>query len=155
MGIIISRSSAKTTRTATQPRWDMDASIIEAAVLSISTDNDTFRLLDLPPELVARTTSFVNSEGVIATRLACKALEAITFERFAIENFEHMYCWIRTNQDFDRLKDILGLSPRLSSKIRQLTLTADVLRGRPIGTLQHVRMSYMDDKTSKYWTMAE
>jgi hypothetical protein len=76
MGIIISRSSAKTTRTATQPRWDMDASIIEAAVLSISTDNDTFRLLELPPELVARTTSFV-----IATRLACKALEAITFER--------------------------------------------------------------------------
>jgi hypothetical protein len=69
MGIIISRSSANTTRTATQPRWDMDASIIEAAVLSISTDNDTFRLLDLPPELVARTTSFVNSEGVIAKRL--------------------------------------------------------------------------------------
>jgi hypothetical protein len=120
-----------------------------------STSDGPFRLLDLPPELVARITGFVNSEGLIATRRACRAIEAITFERFAAENFEHIYCWIRTNQDFDRLKDIIRLSPRLSSRIRQLTLTADVLRGEPFSTLQRVRESYMDDEKSQYWTMAE
>jgi hypothetical protein len=118
-----------------------------------STNDKPFRLLDLPPELVARMTSFVNSEGLIATRLTCKALEAITFERFAAENFEHIYCFIQTNQDFGRLKDIIRLSPRLSSRIRQLTLTGDILRGRPFNTICSVRYDFMDLYESQFWTM--
>jgi hypothetical protein len=118
-----------------------------------STSDGPFRLLDLPSELVDRVTSFVNSEGLIATRQACKALEAITFERFAAENFERIYCFIQTNQDFDRLKDIIRLSPRLSSRIRQLTLTGDILRGRPFNTICSVRYDFMDLYESQFWTM--
>jgi hypothetical protein len=135
-------------------RTNEDVSVGTAS-LENPTDDAAFRLLDLPTDLLAQITDLLNDEGRVAIRLVCKSLEAITFERFATESFEHIYCWIRTNQDFDRLKDIIRLSPRISSRIRQLTLTADVPRGRPISTLQHVRMSYMDDKTSQYWTMAE
>jgi hypothetical protein len=136
----------------------MDGGVIDEIPESIdsstsSTSDEPFRLLDLPPKLVARTTGFVNSEGLISTRLACKALEAITFERFAAESFEHIYCWIQSNQDFDRLKNIIRLSPRLSSRIRQLTLTGDALRERPLSTITHVCDDDLRVDRSRYWTM--
>lgn len=90
--------------------------------------NDQSRFLNPPPELVARVTSFVNSETLIPVRLTCKVLEAFTFDRFASVNFEHIYCRVNTTRDFERMKNILGQSPQLSSRIRQLTLTTDALK---------------------------
>lgn len=81
---------------------------------AILIDDDQSRLLNLPPELVARVTRFVSSETIITVRLTCKVLEAITFHRFATENFGHVYCWIGTRHDFKRLKDILRQSPRVN-----------------------------------------
>lgn len=101
--------------------------------------NDQSKLLNLPPELVARATSFVSSETLISVRLTCKALDGITFDRFATENFGHVHCWVATVDDFKRLRDILHESPRLSSMIRQLTLTTDGLRDLPRNAMNCVR----------------
>lgn len=130
----------------------------DAVIPSGSANNAVLRLLDLPPELVARITSFVNDEVLIMLRLACKTLEAITFERFVTEHFETVYCWILDNTDFRRLHDILQHSPRLSSRIRQIVLTADVLKGRPLSTVhcvcdydEHVGRSRIWSKSSLYF----
>jgi len=103
------------------------------------TDADPFRLLDLPVEVVARVTSFVDSEALIPIRLTCKALEDISFNRFAAEYFAHVYCWVATAHDFKRLKDIFQQSPRLSSKIRRLTLTTNALKDQPESAINYVR----------------
>jgi hypothetical protein len=118
----------------------MDANA-DGATPSVSTPStdDSSKFLSLPPELVTRVTSFVNSEALIPVRLTCKTLEDITFNRFAKENFEHIYCWVHTIDDFVRLKNILQQSPRLGNRIRQLTLTTDVLRGRPLDTVNFVQ----------------
>ena len=84
---------------------------------SSTAHTDPFRLLDLPVEVVARVIEFINSETLVSVRLTCKALEDITFDRFADEDFAHIYCWVVTVDDFKRLKGILHESPRLSSKI--------------------------------------
>lgn len=70
------------------------------AIPSHTADADPFRLLDLPVEVVARVTDFVNSETLISVRLTCKALQDITFDRFADENFAHVCCWVVTVDDF-------------------------------------------------------
>lgn len=137
----------------------VDDAISGAVVPSDSTENEMLGLLDLPPELVARIASFVNDEVLITLRLACKTLEAITFERFATEHCETVYCWIVENTDFRRLRDILQHSPRLSSRIRRITFTADVLKGRPLSTLycmcdddEHVGRSRIWSKRSLYFS---
>lgn len=66
----------------------MDSTTNGVALVS----NDQSRFLNLPPELVARVTSFVNSETLVPVRLTCKVLETFAFDRFATENFEHIYC---------------------------------------------------------------
>jgi hypothetical protein len=142
MSIIISRSSVETTRTVTQPRSDMDANIIDAAdtgaaVPSSSTDDDTFRLLDLPPELVVRITSFNNAETMIPVRRACKALQSLTFDQFATEYFEEWECWTATAADFTRLSQILQI-PRIAGRIRKLILTTNPLRGRAVTAIDTV-----------------
>jgi hypothetical protein len=113
----------------------------DGATLSVSapSTDDSSKFLSLPPELVARVTRFVNSEALIPVRLTCKVLEHFTFDRFATENFEHIYCWVHTTTDFERLKNILRQSPHLGRRIRQLTLTTDALRGRPLETMNFVR----------------
>lgn len=108
------------------------------SAIAPSIDNSS-RFLSLPPELVARVTSFVNNEALIPVRLTFEVLEVFTFNRFATENFEHIYCWVHTIGDFVRLKNILQQSPRLGNRIRQLTLTTDVLRGAPLDTVNFVQ----------------
>jgi hypothetical protein len=125
-----------------------DQASLSIALPATPTTDEPFRLLDLQPELVGRVASFVNGEALIAVRLTCKALETITFDRFAAENFGHVYCWIATGHDFRRLKDIIRQSPRLSSRIRQLTLTTDVLRGRPRSVISYVRRRSDIDNTA-------
>lgn len=115
---------------------------------SNSIEDDQSRLLELPIELVARITSFVSTETIVTVRLTCKVLEAITFHRFATENFTNVYCWIGTGHDFKRLKDILHQSPRLSSKIRQVTLTTDPLAGQPQSNMNYVRPDYGTEYTA-------
>lgn len=115
---------------------------------SNSIEDDQSRLLELPTELVARITSFVSTETIVTVRLTCKVLEAITFHRFATENFTNVYCWIGTGHDFKRLKDILHQSPRLSSKIRQVTLTTDPLAGQPQSNMNYVRPDYGTEYTA-------
>ena len=110
----------------------------EIPSMDVSSFHDSSRLLNLPPELVARVTNFVNSEALIPARLTCKVFEAYTFDRFATKHFEHIYCWVHTIGDFERLKNILLQSPRLSNRIRQLTLTTDALRCRPLRTMNFV-----------------
>lgn len=100
------------------------------AIPSKLTDAGPLRLLDLPVEVVARVISFVNSEAFVLVRLTCKALEDISFNHFAAETFAHIYCWVATAHDFQRLKDVLQQSPRLSSKKRRLTLTTNALKDR-------------------------
>lgn len=91
------------------------------------TNSHSFRLLDLPPELVERIASFAGRESLMPLRSSCKALEAITFDRFATEYFEHIYCWAACTSDFRSLKQILYHSPRISSRIRHLTVTGRIL----------------------------
>ena len=122
---------------------DHASGIIE--VPSNSHSDDPFRLLDLPAELVGRITSFVNTEALIPVRLTCKALEAITFDRFAAENFGHIYCWVATTDDFKRLGEIVRQSPRLSSRIRQLTLSTDPLRELPRSSIAYARRESEDE----------
>lgn len=109
-----------------------------------------FRLLDLPIELVDRITSYINSEALITVRRTCKALDAITFDRFATENFERVYCWIPTNTDFARLKDTLQRSPRLRGRIRHLKFTTDVLRDRRMGTANALPENWNTNEDARY-----
>jgi hypothetical protein len=108
-----------------------------------------FRLLDLPVEVVARVIESVNNETLVSVRLTCKALEDITFDRFADENFAHIYCWVVTVDDFKRLKDILYESPRLSSKIKQLTLTTHALMSRTKSDMNYVLHQFEDEDIAR------
>lgn len=119
------------------------------AILSSTAYADQFRLLDLPVEVVARVIEFINSETLLSVRLTCKALEDITFDRFADENFAHIYCWVVTVDDFKRLKDILHESSRLSSKIKQLTLTTDALMGRTRSDMNYVLHQSEDEDIAR------
>jgi hypothetical protein len=118
---------------------DTSGAILSATAPSTLDSDDQSMFLSLPPELVARITSFVDSEALVPVRLTCKTLEDSTFHQFATENFEHIYCWVHTLKDFERLKDILRHSPRLSGRIRQFTLTTEALRGRPLSAMNFVR----------------
>lgn len=119
------------------------------AIQSHTTDVSPFRLLDLPVEVVARVTSFASSETLIPVRLACKALEDITFDRFATENFSHVYCWVAIVDDFKRLGEILQQSPRLSSRMRQLTLTTNALKDQPESAINYVRHESGSEETAR------
>jgi hypothetical protein len=121
-----------------------------AAVPSTSADNDTFRLLDLPPELVARIASFVNAETLIQVRLACKILQSITFDQFA-KYFEERYCSISTTEDFIRLWQ---LTPRLANRMRKLILTSDVLKGRPVTDIHVAPQESETHYNAQYTTMS-
>ena len=122
---------------------------LRLAIPSNLTGADPSRLLVLPVEVVARVTGFVNSEALILVRLTCKALEDISFNRFAAEPFAHICCWVATAHDFQRLKDILQQSPRLSSKIRRLTLTTSSLIDQPESAIDYVRYESGNEDTAR------
>jgi hypothetical protein len=118
------------------------------------TDNGTSQSLDLPPELLARTTSFVNAETLIQVRLACKILQSITFDQFAIEYFEERYCGISTTEDFIRLWQLLRIMPRLANRMRKLILTNDVLKGRPVTDIHVASQESETHYNAQYMTMS-
>lgn len=119
------------------------------AIPLILTDADPFRLLDLPVKVMTRVISFVYREALVPVRLTCEALEDISFNRFAAENFAHIYCWVAKSHDFTRLKDILNQYPRLSSRIRQLKLTTDALKNQPEGAINYARHESGSEDTAR------
>lgn len=121
-----------------------------ATAPSTLVSDDQSKLLGLPVEVVARITSFVSSETLLPVRLTCKALENITFDRFATEKFADVCCWIATVDDFKRLRDILHQSRRLSSRIRQLTLTTDIFRDLPYNAMNYVRRESESDSDARH-----
>jgi hypothetical protein len=137
-----------------------DNATFSTAIQSHTTDASPFRLLELPVEVVAHVTSFISSETLIPVRLTCKALQHFTFDRFANENFAHVYCWVATLDDFTRLKDILHQSPRLSSRIRRLTLTTNALKDQSESAIHYVRQESANEDTVradaiKFFKLAE
>jgi hypothetical protein len=136
----------------------MDASFIDeadtgAAATLIPTNNDTFRLLDLPPELVARTTSFISAETLIQVRQTCKSLESITVDQFATQHFEERYCSISTTEDFMRLWQLLHIMPRLANRMRKLILTSDALKGRAVTDIHVAPQESETHYHAQYLTM--
>lgn len=101
----------------------------------------TFRLLDLPVDILTLILSFLSTESLITVRRTCKVLDAITFDRFADAYFAHIYCWVFTPKGLQRLKDILQISPRLRTRIRRLTLTDNPFEDQPHSALHVVQAS--------------
>lgn len=87
--------------------------------------NTASPFLALPVELVTRITDLLDKEDLLMIRPTFKALDAITFDRFAEEYFAHVYCWIATSESYDRLRNIISDSSRLRNRVRQLTFTAN------------------------------
>jgi len=100
---------------------------------------DHFRLLGLSTDVLHHILGFLHMETIINVRRVCKALDAVTFDRFADEHFAHIYCWIYTPDALGRLKDILQNGSRLVARIRQVTLTDEYLEDRTIQDMHMVR----------------
>jgi hypothetical protein len=111
----------------------------------------SFRLLDLPTDLTHRVLSFVNTESLTSVRRTCKALDAVTFDRFADERFAHTYCWNYTSSAFERLKDILQNAPRLRDRIRKVTLTDDFLEDQSIEALHLIHKENESEHYARIW----
>jgi hypothetical protein len=112
--------------------WFTRAEVAAEAHPSLATplnlmNDEPFRLLDLPLEVVDCIISCAGREALKPLRSSCKALETITFDRFATEYFEHIYCWAARTDHFIGLKNVLDHSTRISSRIRKLTLAARIL----------------------------
>jgi hypothetical protein len=83
-------------------------------------------LLDLPMELLQRITVQldVDRDAILSTRLACKTLEAATFDCFAEKFFNsHQYC-ILYRVSLLRLYALLASSSRLMARMRKVTFTS-------------------------------
>ena len=93
----------------------------------------------MPPELICRVMSFLDTEMLPTIRLTCKDLENATFDRFAEAHFAHIYCWVFRPASFHRLKDILQNSPTLRDRIRRVTLTDNPFEDLPPSALHVVR----------------
>ena len=102
-----------------------------------TTDHSMF--LELPTDVLHQILGLLHIETILNVRRACKALDAVTFDRFANEHFAHTYCWIYTPNALERLKDILQNAPRLVARIQSVTLTVDYLEDRTIKDMHMVR----------------
>jgi len=83
-------------------------------------------LLALPMELIQRITIQFDDDddAIFSTRLACKTLEAATFDRFADRFFKHHHYCIYYKRSLLRLQDLLESSSRLTTRIRHITFTS-------------------------------
>jgi hypothetical protein len=80
-------------------------------------------LLDLPVELMLRITKNLHrTEALPALRLTCKALEYITFDRFA-QTFEIVRCCIFYEERWLSLKKLLEKPSRISRRVRWVEFT--------------------------------
>jgi hypothetical protein len=80
-------------------------------------------LLDLPVELMLRITKNLHrTEALPALRLTCKALEYITFDRFA-QTFEIVRCCIFYEERSLSLKKLLEKPSRISRRVRWVEFT--------------------------------
>jgi len=85
-------------------------------------------LLALPMELMQRITIQFDDDddAIFSTRLACKTLEAATFDGFADRFFKHHHYCIYYKRSLLRLHDLLKSSSRLTTRIRHITFTSCV-----------------------------
>ena len=130
MGALISSPSSYA-----HARYINDSGPVAAKLARDLHNIDGFRLLDLPTDLLHRILSLLQTETLTTVRRTCKALDAVTFDRFADAHFAHIYCWIYTPDALERLKDILQNAPRLRERIRQVTLTDSYLEDRTINDM--------------------
>lgn len=89
--------------------------------------NNNSALLALPVELVHRIADHLEDESLLQLRLTCKALETIRFDRFAEAYVVHQSCWIYEEERWKRLYLIFTTNRRLSTHIKTILLTVDVL----------------------------
>lgn len=86
-------------------------------------------LLQLPPELLLRTSDHLTTSEFGHLRLTCKAIESTLFDTFAKEFFTKRQFMIEHNS----LRALLDIAnhPTLSQWLTQVIIGADVLRRSP------------------------
>jgi hypothetical protein len=82
-------------------------------------------LLALPVELLQRITDNLSDETIPTFRLACKAIEASTFDTIAKIYFEDRYCCIYQKARWTLLRDIVF--SRIGDRIRRVVFTTNAL----------------------------
>lgn len=86
---------------------------------------DESGLLALPMELLIRITTFLNSVILTSLRLTCKTLEAATFDQFAAHYCTNRHCFVLSADRWTLLRSQFVQCPRLTRKVKQITLTID------------------------------
>ena len=138
--------------TSSRTRHTSARAITEAIPIAAASPADLyftseFRLLDLSTDVLTLVLNFLNIESLTSVRRACKALDTVTFDRFADHYFAHVYCFICTPNALNRLKDILRNSLRLTERIREVTLTDEYLEDMTVYDMQLVR----NENESEEW----
>jgi len=94
-----------------------------AATMPAPEGDQHCHLLDLPVEMLQRITNQLHrTQALPALRLACKALDNITFDRFA-QTFKFVRCCIFYEQRWLSLKRLLEKPSRITSRIRWVEFT--------------------------------
>lgn len=132
--------------------------IAEATPVAVSSPADLyftseFRILDLSTDVLTLALNSLNDESLTSVRRTCKALDRVTFDRFADHYFAHIYCWNYTTDGFERLRDIILHSSRLRDRIRRVTLTDDFFEDLAVTSLQFVPKENQSDEWAKIWSI--
>jgi hypothetical protein len=94
-----------------------------AATMPIKEGDQHCHLLDLPVEMLQRITNNLHrTQALPALRLTCKALDHVTFDRFA-QTFGTVKCCIFYEKRWLSLKKLLETPSRITDKIRWVEFT--------------------------------
>jgi hypothetical protein len=106
-----------------------------AAMMPTTVSDQHCPLLDLPVEMLQRITNNLHrTEALPALRLTCKALDNITFDRFA-QTFEVVNCCIFYEERWLSLKKLLEKPSRITSRIRWVQFTTDFFESAEFDTV--------------------
>lgn len=147
MGASMSSLSSRTSTKAIT-----EATSVAAASSADIFFTSEFRLLNLSTDVLTLVLNFLNDESLTSVRRTCKALDRVTFDRFADQYFAHIYCFIFTPDALERLKEILQNAPRLRERIRQVTLTDDYLEDRTIYDMNIVINENESEEAARFST---
>ena len=107
----------------TQRAMSATSSSVSAATMPTTEGDQHCHLLDLPVEMLQRITENLHATQVLpALRLTCKALDSITFDRFA-QTFDTVRCCIFYEERWLSLQRLLGKPSRIMNRIRWVEFT--------------------------------
>jgi hypothetical protein len=130
-----------------------------AATMPTTEGNQHCHLLDLPVEMLQRISNNLHrTQALPALRLTCKALDHVTFDRFA-ETVDTVKCCIFYGKRRLRLKKLLETPSRITARIRWVEFTTDFFEGRDFGkvplALNHDDGALEDALVKTFKTYAE